>query len=355
MNLIQILKKPRLLGNNKKSDLVKHLSSFKRKKIALITHAGCDVDAICAAAALFFYFEKKNSASIFVPDHISIPAKNIAKKMKIPYKVTKGQNLKDFDILFLIDFNDLKMAGSLAAKIKDFKGQIFLIDHHQTTKQKIAPEKNSLVNPKAVATCELVFDWLKKSNATIDNKMAACIASGIVTDSAFFLTANSKTFSIMAETLEASEKTFSSILSLFSVKKTFDEKIARLKAAKRSRIFLISDYIAIASDVGAFEADSASALVKIGADIAFIGDTEEGKLKISGRASQYIVKKEGFDLAKHVFQKLPKYFGGSGGGHAGAAGYNGEGDDINKALMRCIELTKDYFRKRKGFQFKEYT
>jgi len=335
--------------------LVKTLSSFKRRKVLIITHAGADVDAICASAALFFYLKKNNKAKILVPEHISTPAKQLAKKMQIPYITAYRQDLSGYDTLFFVDFNDLKMTGSVAKDIKGFKGQAFLVDHHQTPRKSIVSEKNSLANPKAVASCELVFDWLKKSNVSIDKKTAACLAAGIVTDSAFFMTANSKTFALMSELLKKSGKTFSTIISLFSVKKPFDEKIAKLKAAKRARIFLISRFIVVATDVGAFEADAATALVKIGADAAFVGDSKEGKLRISGRASQQMVKSQGFDLAKHVFQKLPDTFSGSGGGHAGAAGFNGKGKSINQALMQCIFLTKNFFKKKKGFRFKEYT
>jgi len=335
--------------------LLKPLSSFKGRKIFLITHAGADVDAICAAGALFFSLRRKNQAKVLVPDHISIQAKNVAKKLKIPFSISKGDYLNSADTLFLVDFNELRMSGSLASEIKGFKGQIFLIDHHAFAKKKIASPKNSLVNEKAVASCELVFDWIKDSHIRMDGKIATCIASGIVTDSAFFLTANSKTFAIMSETLKVSGKSFSSILRLFSVKQSLDEKIAKLKAAKRLRLFLVSKYLVATSDVGAYESDAASSLVKIGADIAFVGDSDEGKLRISGRASQHVVKSAGFDLAKHVFQRLPKYYPGSGGGHAGAAGFNGEGKDINAALKQCVFLTKQFFKNKKGFRFKEYT
>jgi len=334
---------------------VRPLSSFKRKRILLITHAGCDVDALCAAASLFFELKKRNNAKIIVPDHISVPAKTLAKRLKIPYKISRGESMRKYDCLFLNDFNELKMAGSLSKETEKFRGQRYLIDHHRPGHKRIAPDGNSLVDQNAVASCEIVFEWMKKSGLKIDSRTASCIAAGIVTDSAYFLTANSRTFYIMAEALKKSGKTFSTLLSLFSVPRAFDEKIARLKAAKRSRIFLVSGYIAATADVGAFEADAASALVKIGADLAFVGDSDEGKLRISGRASQSLTKKTGFDLAKHVFQLLPKYFPGSGGGHPGAAGFNGKGKDINEALAKCIELTKDYFRKRKGFSFKEYT
>ena len=334
---------------------MQNLSSLKGKKIALITHSGADVDAICAAASLHAFLKKKNRASILVPEHISVTAKTLAKNLKIPYSLAQSQSLKKFDTLFLIDFNDIKMAGCLANEIKRFKGSIFLLDHHRPAKKKIAPSKNTLADQNAVASCELVLDLFKKIHVRLDKKTAACLAAGLVTDSAYFLTANAKTFSMMSYCLKSSGKTFSSITSLFSVKQSFDEKIAKLKAAKRARIFLVSNYIAVISDVGAFESDAASALVKVGADIAFAGDSDEGKLRISGRASQHVTKKAGFDLAKHVFQKLPKTFPGSGGGHAGAAGFNGKGNNIQAALQECINLTTAFFKKRKGFLFKEYT
>ncbi len=333
---------------------LKPLSSFKRRKILIVTHSGADVDAICAAGALFFCLSRKNKAKIIVPEHISTPAKALAKRLKIPYEIAWQKKLQA-DTLILVDFNELKMAGNLGPEIKRFKGKTFLIDHHAPGKKQLASAKNSLIDPNAVASCELVFDWMKKSNVKMDRKIATCIAAGIVTDSAFFLTANSKTFAIMSESLDRSGRSFSTILSQFRVKQGFDEKIAKLKAAKRARIFLISEYIGVTADVGAFESDAASTLVKIGADIAFAGDSEEGKLRISGRASQRVLKKAGFSLARHVFQQMPKYFQGSGGGHAGAAGFNGQGKDINAALQQCISLTKDFFRKRKGFRFKEYT
>ncbi len=335
--------------------LLKNLSFFNKKKVFIITHAGADIDAICAAFALYSYLKKKNQANILVPDHISLPAKNFAKKLKIPYQIARNKKLGKADTLFLVDFNDLKMAGSLSKKIKNFSGQIHLIDHHQPTKTKIAKPKNSLVEPNAVASCQLVHRLLKKSHASIDKKTATCIASGLVTDSAFFLTAGPETFSLMSEMLKKSKKPFAHILSLFRQKLTFDEKIAKLKAAKRSKIYLVSNYIVVTSDVGAFESDAASALTKIGADIAFVGDSNEGRLRISGRATSTVVKKEGFDLARNVFQKLPNHFPGSGGGHKGAAGFSGEGKDIFTAMEKCLALTKKFFKTKKGYRFKEYT
>ncbi len=331
------------------------LSSIKGKKILIVTHAGCDVDAIAAAAGLSFALSKKNKVEIAVPQHIAKPAKAFAEKQKIPYHLNGFDDISSFGCLFLVDFNSLSMAGSAADAIKRFNGPIYLIDHHEKTGEKIGKRVNALINPEAVASCEIVFDLLQKNRIPIDERIATCIAAGIVTDSAHFQTANSKTFAIMAAVMQKNKKNLSWLLSLFSAPLTFDQKIAALKAAKRSRIFRINDFIAATADIGAFEADAASTLVKIGADIAFAGDSDDGKLRISGRAAQHVLKKTGFDLAKDVFQKMPAFYPGSGGGHAGAAGFNGEGEDIKAALMKCIELAREFFQKNKGFMFKEYT
>lgn len=331
------------------------LSKIKGKKILIITHAGCDVDAIGAAAALSFALSKKNKVEISVPEHIAKPAKAFAEKQKIPYHLNGFDDISSFDCLFLVDFNSLSMAASAADAIKRFNGPIYLIDHHEKTGEKIGNRVNALINPEAVASCEIVFELLQKNRIPIDGRIATCIAAGIVTDSAHFQTANSKTFAIMAAVMQKNKKNLSELLSLFSAPLTFDQKIAVLKAAKRSRIFRINDFIAVTADIGAFEADAAATLVKIGADIAFAGDSEEGKLRISGRAAQHVLKKTGFDLAKNVFQKMPAFYPGSGGGHPGAAGFNGEGNDIESALMKCIELAREFFQKNKGFLFKEYT
>ncbi len=331
------------------------LSSLKGKKILIITHTGCDVDAISAAAALLFVLRKQNRVKILVPEHISNPAKAFAASLKIPYALNGWKSFNSFDCLFIVDFNSLKMAGNAAAAIKRFKGRIYLIDHHTKTREKIGGNVTAIINPDAVASCQLVFELLQKSKIRLEKRTAVCIAAGIVADTAYFLTADSKTFSIMSTALKKSGKSFSELLNMFSAPKRFDQKIAALKAAKRARIFKIGKYVVVTADVGAFEADAASALVKVGADIAFAGDSEEGNLRISGRASQAVLKKARFDLAKNVFQQMPSYFPGSGGGHAGAAGFNGKGNNINAALMQCLNLTKRFFKKKKGYCFKEYT
>ena len=318
----------------------------------IITHAGCDVDALASAAALLFTFSKRYNITIGVPDHLNVYAKALAKNLKIPYAINPD-SLESFDALILVDLNSFKMLGSMQQSVKEFKKTILLIDHHTKSSDKIT--KNTLIKPRAVASAEIVFDLLKENNAKLLPKAAECIAAGIIADSAGFLIADHETFYIMAETMRIAKKPFSEILALFQVEEDFSEKIAKLKAAKRVRIFKLNDFIIATTSIGCFEADAATALLRLGADIALAGDAENSKLRISGRARAELVRKTGFDLAKDVFEPLEKSFSGSGGGHAGAAAFNGTAESIEPVLQKCVELVQQFFQAKAGSaETKEY-
>tara|TARA_Y100000310_G_C20702171_1_gene830944 strand:+ start:8416 stop:9426 length:1011 start_codon:yes stop_codon:yes gene_type:complete len=330
------------------------LSNIKNKNIFLITHSGADVDAIASAGALSLILEENNSVQIAVPEHIAIPAKKLAKKAGINYKISP--NFGQADTIILLDFNSWDMVGGMAPAIKAFSGKKYLVDHHTKSSDQLVPSKNTWVEAEAVATCIMIYNWAKSSKIALGKEAAALLAAGITADSAHFLIADANTFLAMSELLRMGENKFSQILEFLRVERDFSEKIAMLKAAKRSRIFKLGNFIAVISEVGAFEADSANALIRIGADLAFAGNSENNELKISGRASQSVQKKAGLDLAKDVFQPLGKFFEGSGGGHAGAAGFNGKNASASKALLKCVELSKKSIaRKVPKLQLKEYT
>ncbi len=324
-------------------------SQFKGKKVALITHTGADVDAVATAFVLEkALLKEKAFVQVIVPDHANLSAKALAEKIGNSFEVNKS--LDEFDSAVLVDFNSFEMAGAMEQEIKNFKKKLFAIDHHSASETTIVSKSNSFVKSNAVSSTELVMSLIKKNNQKIEKEQGILIAAGIITDSNFFHVANSETFSFMAEAINASGKTFSEIVSLFNVEKTAGEKIARIKAAKRARIFSTGKHIIVTSKVGAFEADSANALIRIGADIAFVGDSDKGKIIVSGRASSHIVNRLEIDLARDVFSKLGNQFNGSGGGHPGAGAFNGKGS-ISECLEKCVELAS----KKLGKQVKEYT
>jgi bifunctional oligoribonuclease and PAP phosphatase NrnA len=319
---------------------IQKLLNSPKKKLAL-THAGADVDSLASAAALHYSYK---NVHIGIPDHLNLSSKKLAETLNIPYKI--NPTLTEFDALICVDFNSVHHTGTMAKQVIEFKGEIGLIDHHTQTTEKIANPKMRFSNPNAISTTELIYLLLKKSKKKPCKKTAQLIACGIITDSAGFLVADYNSFKIMGEVMSISKSSFRNIVDLFNVETDPSERIAKLKAAKRSRIFKIGECIAVTTNVGAFEASSAGTLIKLGADIAFAGDCEKGKILLSGRASNEFVSKNKFDLANHIFAKLPQHFNGTGGGHAGAAGFNGRAKNIEPILKKCIELTHEFIKKK---------
>lgn len=327
------------------------LSTLCSKKVLILTHAGADVDAF-ASAAIFSLFLGKNSR-IGIPDHINLNAKALAENTSTDFEI--NPDVSNFDSIIIVDLNSYEMLGSLKESVKNYKKPVYLFDHHEKSDKTINFSRGSVLNPKAASTTEIIYDLFKKQKLKLTKEMCMFIAAGLVTDTAHFLVADSKVFLIMYEMLNKSNKAFYEIVALFRVKVDPALKIAKLKAAKRVRIYKISDYIVVTSDIGAYESDSAMALVRLGADIAFAGDHEKGKVKISGRANNKFIKDSGFDLAKHIFIPLGNKFNGEGGGHPGASAFNGTANSLEEVFSECLSLTKKFMEtKNKSASFKEY-
>src|SRR3990167_8019247 len=107
---------------------LKSLAPLFKKKVLLLTHAGCDVDALSAAAGIYFSLKGKSRITIGVPDHLNVNAAALAKNLSIPFTVNPA--LSEFDAVACIDFNEHGMLGSMKTAFSGFKGEKFHIDHH---------------------------------------------------------------------------------------------------------------------------------------------------------------------------------------------------------------------------------
>lgn len=127
----------------------------------------------------------------------------------------------------------------------------------------------------------------------------------------------------------------------------FSERIARLKACKRTETEKIGDWIIALSHVSAYQASAARALIDLGAHMAAVAGKKNGtgEIEISMRCTREFSQQTsvhlGKDIAKPLGQYLQgEYLQGMGGGHAMAAGVNGKGD-IDAALKQCLKLLRE--------------
>src|SRR5438067_11662991 len=98
---------------------------------------------------------------------------------------------------------------------------------------------------------------------------------------------------------------------------------ATLVAATRARVETVGDgWLVATSEVGAFDAAAAQALVRAGADVALVASERPDRARISLRASTRALAK-GVHLGEIANAAARDVEGWSGGGHEGAAGLSG--------------------------------
>jgi nanoRNase/pAp phosphatase (c-di-AMP/oligoRNAs hydrolase) len=120
----------------------------------------------------------------------------------------------------------------------------------------------------------------------------------------------------------------------------FSERVARLKACRRAKLFKVGEWIIALSHVSAYQASAARAIIDLGAHVAVVAGQKNETLEISLRCTREFHEKTGIHLGKDIAKPLGEYINGMGGGHATAAGVNGLGD-IETGLKRCLRLLKE--------------
>jgi len=209
-----------------------------------------------------------------------------------------------------------------------------VIDHHEPGDlSKIC--RLSLIR-KASATAEIVYDIYESSGRPVDQDIAFALLLAMVTDTGHFRYAPPHSFEVAARLLEKGGIQFSDVLDfLTQVPTDISCRVATLKAASRMTLTREGDHLIVTSKVGSFGAQSAASIVAIGADVAFVGSDLDREVRVSGRVKRGVP----LDVAA-LLNDVGKRFGGSGGGHAAAAGLVVKGNvDVDRVLDACVAET----------------
>lgn len=184
----------------------------KSQQISILAHWSPDGDAMgsCLALANFLNALGKK-ATVIVPNsypeflHWLPGTKKVVNFETHEKKVVKILNQSD--LIFTLDFNSLKRLEGLGNVVLKAIAPKVMIDHHQQ------PDDYATLyfhDVNACSTCELVYDFIvglghKKS---IDSKIAACLYTGLMTDTGSFKypSVNSNTHAIVSELLKTGIK-----------------------------------------------------------------------------------------------------------------------------------------------------
>jgi nanoRNase/pAp phosphatase (c-di-AMP/oligoRNAs hydrolase) len=216
---------------------------------------------------------------------------------------------------------------------------VIVIDHH-VEKENPIKAHIKIIDSSRTSTAEIVWELLEYFGF-YDEVSAKALLAGIVTDTANFRYANSKTFKTVSRILERFDIQMGEIYNL--VAPVTDENIdqakrmAILKACQRMEIKKVGTYIIAVSKVSAYESLACKVFLQLGADVAIVGSDKNG-VRISARAKENLVKK-GLHLGR-LMEKVGPIIDGSGGGHSGAAGANGKRnlEEAVKFLVKEIEM-----------------
>jgi len=278
-----------------------------------LLHGNADPDALASAFAVQRSFP---GVTIGVPGGLDRVSKLLAKELGIEtFEDVSG--IKAERLLVLDTSGPEQLNG-------DFDlSKAIVVDHHARNERWSGATAYYCDDTKSSCS-EIVFELLRAAGKDVPKEVALALMFGVLTDTGYFKFAKPATLTAFADLMALHDSHMDEVMGLVDAEEDISERISRLKGAQRLKYWKVGQYIVASSQGSAFEASVCKALLDLGADIAFVGSQRGETFRISGRATQAIVRK-GVHLGKLLGQVGAETTNG-GGGHPGAAGITGVGD-----------------------------
>jgi nanoRNase/pAp phosphatase (c-di-AMP/oligoRNAs hydrolase) len=301
--------------------------------ILFLCHRNADPDAVGSAYTL----AEAIGGVVGVVDGCNRVANMLINALEINVVVDPDSSNYDFTVV---------MDTSTQAQLNDTKlTKYAVVDHHSTCSIKDGAE--FYIHRCASSTAEIVFDIIKSMGAPVMRKSAMSLITGIITDTGNFKYASPQSFRTLAEIIETSGVEYGEVVDILaSTPQDISMRIAILKAAMRAQIQRVGEYIIAISTISSFGGTAAGMLTHIGADVSFVGAEKDGITRISGRARRTAIE-EGVNMGQ-IMQEVSRVYGGTGGGHDGAAGLDVDGGDVQEILKGCLDMTIGILQQHKN-------
>jgi nanoRNase/pAp phosphatase (c-di-AMP/oligoRNAs hydrolase) len=324
---------------SKKDDLLKYL---KGKNLLITSHDLVDLDGFISGLALKFFFENliPNQNIDLIFSKLSKHTKNYLKKFseKFPdfnFSFQINKEFSNVDVIIIVDSNNLDQI-KLFNKL-DLDIPFIFIDHHFNLQKNYSGNVSSLnlIFDNYSSTSEIVLELFDDYNIKLPIPYKYLLVSAILTDSGFLKYGNTGTIknlnNILQDQLEIQD-----VIPLLEREIDISEKIARIKALQRVKLIRINDWLIGISHLSSFSASAASTLTKVGFDIGIVVSEDKSDYRITTRAKKQVCLKTGLHLGK-IINKINNV---NGGGHDGAATFNGK-NDVEESLNQLIDKIKE--------------
>ncbi len=179
----------------------------QKQKVCIVTHTNPDGDAIGSSLGLYNYLiHFIDSVTVLVPndypDYLQWMAGNEHIIVFSHNREVGQKKLAEADIVFCLDFNELRRISEMGDIIRNVKAIKILIDHHPFPEPFADFE---ISDSSACATAELVFDFIQAmpNREFFQIETAECIFAGILMDTGNFShnASNPHTYEIISQLL----------------------------------------------------------------------------------------------------------------------------------------------------------
>ena len=318
--------------------IVKLLKETDSKNVAIVCHRNADPDALSSAQSLKnLIMESCPSVTqvVVVAETLNQVSKKIVEAY--PEIAISGEIPFKPDAFLLVDVNNVEHTGKFVNIIEAGNEPLIVIDHHVPQTRPSTKAAASLIKEDASSTAEIVSLLNESVGRTPSKTEATILLTGIIYDSKRFSRIGKDTFHA-ANSLLTAGGDYKGALSVLRHTSERSEKIARLKAAQRSRLIEIGGWIVTFSSVSSFAASACRALIDLGSDIAIVTSKKKKDIRVTTRSSNAFYETTKVNLAK-LLEKIGTELGGHGGGHATAATASGIVDASRgeRLILRYID------------------
>lgn len=337
------------------TEFFKYLETNRKNinKIIIVSHDNSDVDAVASVIGLYYLFQihldfPEDSIIPYLPQ-MDKSADYVINRLSLwetlPNQFRVSEEDWDGSVLILVDNHNFERICGLEPPT-ELLHSIIIIDHHDKEPDEKITNLNeecmllhekialSCIISHASSTAEIITTiWANWTNfepkAQISPRMEQrCIAqlllNGIMADSARLRYSSNSIIPALFWLVESGAD-ISKIDFAPREKLERQVKIARIKGASRlEKPHYIGDRIVLFTRVNAYESSVCRGLLALGADIAFCLSSKKDKdWRLIGKTSDDFQKETNFSLG-FFMENLKNDFKGNGGGHSGAAGFNGK-------------------------------
>lgn len=314
----------------------------KGKRVLILGHPHPDPDAVGSMIALGDILDSLGAEVVLgVPSNFSRLSRSV---LDLVDQEIETDPVLEADLVVVLDtsgWGHLKEYGE-RVKNEEFEDVVF-IDHHRPDEETRKSVDKYLVEEDVTSTTELVVRLAEELDFELDSDLATLMLTGIISDTGHFKFANSDTFEAVTSLLRQGAS-YRRALDSLEIEEDPSKRVAMLKAARRMDIHKAYGRWIAFSDVGAYESDAASLFLKAGADVSLVASVDD-EVRMSGRARSGLASETNLHLGE-LMSDLADRFGGTGGGHAGAAAMTVRGD-LEEVKEVALEKLKKMLKPKK--------